>query len=175
MKRSPLHKRPGMTLLEVMAATTIMATLMASVVVLVRSSYAVWQAHETDMEAAETAYATLRHIVRNARQATHIAAISTAVDTSGSLALLMDTGETLLWQHSGAGQQVLVGALPGSASQVLADGVNQLLFVGYEADGVTATTVLDDVRAIKCSVQVTMPAGGGSTRTISSWVWLRSW
>ncbi|MGI9428305.1 MAG: hypothetical protein ACR2NM_06585, partial [Bythopirellula sp.] len=69
-----------MTLIEVMAATTIMATLMASTVVLVRSSYAVWQAAEADMEAAENAHAVLRHIVRNVRQASLV----TLVTASGS-------------------------------------------------------------------------------------------
>lgn len=175
MKRSPLRKRTGMTLLEVMAATTIMATLMASVVVLVRSSYAVWQAHEADMEAAETAYATLRHVVRNGRQATQVAAISSAASTSGNLALLMDTGETLLWEHSSPEQEVRFGSLPGTADQILAGGVSQLSFLGYEADGSTVTSVLDDIRAIKVTVQVTMPAGGGTTRSVSSWVWLRTW
>ena len=73
-----------MTLLEVMAATTIMATLMGSVVVLVRSSYATWQAHEADMEIAESGYATLRHIVREVCQAKAVSDISVASDTSGN-------------------------------------------------------------------------------------------
>lgn len=164
-----------MTLLELMAATTIMATLMASVVVLVRSSYSVWQAHEADMEAAETAYATLRHIVRSARQATAVTAISTTGDTSGNLSLAMESGDTWLWQHSGADKRVLFGIAPSSADQLLADNIDQMTFVGYEADGTTATTIVDDIRSIKCTVQVTMPAAGGTTRSVSSYAWIRSW
>lgn len=164
-----------MTLLELMAATTIMATLMASVVVLVRSSYTAWEAHEADMESADVAYATVRHLVRSVRQSTAVAAISTAGDTSGNLSLTTETGDTWLWQHTGAGGQVLFGIAPSSADQVLASNVNQLTFVGYEADGATATTTVDDIRSILCTVQVTMPAGGGSTRTVSSRAWLRSW
>ena len=175
MKRWQRPKRRGLTLLEVMAATAMMATLMASTVVLVRSSYAVWQAHEADMERAETAYATLRHVVRSVRQATSVAAISTAADTSGNLSLVMDTGETLLWQHAGAGGQVYYGVAPSSADQLLADNIDAMTFVGYEADGSTATTVVGDIHSIKCTVTVTMPAGGGSSRTVSSWAWLRSW
>lgn len=175
MKRSPHRRRSGMTLLELMAAVTIMATLMASVVVLVRSSYAAWEAHETDMEAAETAYATLRHVVRHVRQASAIEAISTAADNSGNLSLVMHTGETRLWQHTGGSRQVLYGVAPSPASELVADGVNQMIFVGLEADGSTPTTVPSDIRCIKCIVQVTMPAGGGTSRTLSSHAWLRSW
>ncbi len=164
-----------MTLLEVMAATTLMATLMASVVVLVRSSYAVWQAHETDMECAEAANAVLRHVVRQARQARAVVALSRAGDSSGRLGLVMEGGETLLWQHSGGARQVLYGIAPGLPDQLLAGNIDGLTFVGYEADGTTPTTVLDDVHAIHCTVNVTMPAGGGTTRTVSSWAWLRSW
>lgn len=164
-----------MTLLEVMAATTMMATLMASVVVLVRSSYAVWQAHEADMECAECANATIRHFVRHVRQATAVTDISTSAETSGKLALQMDTGETLLWQHSGAGNQVHYGVLPGAADQLVAANIDELTFVGYEADGATPTIVVGDIRAILCTAKVTMPAGGGTSRTVSSWAWIRSW
>jgi type II secretory pathway pseudopilin PulG len=174
MRHSP-PKRPGMTLLEVMAATTMMATLMASVFVLVRSSYAVWQAHEADMERAESAYATLRHIVRSVRQATGVAAISDASETSGHLSLMMGDGATLQWQHSGAGKEVFFGVVPTSADQLLAKGIDELSFVAYEADGVTATTVVEDIHALRCTLNVTMPAGGGTPRSVSSWAWLRSW
>jgi prepilin-type N-terminal cleavage/methylation domain-containing protein len=175
MNRSLRPNRPGMTLLELMAAVTMMATLMASVVVLVRSSYAAWQAHETDMEAAETAYATLRHVVRHVRQASAVSAISDSVDTSGNLALVMHSGETRLWQHTGGSKQVFYGVAPAVATQLLADNVNQVVFFGFEADGTTATTVVEDIRCVKCTVEVTMPAGGGTSRTLSSHAWLRSW
>jgi prepilin-type N-terminal cleavage/methylation domain-containing protein len=175
MNRSPHPNRRGMTLLELMAAVTIMATLMASVVVLVRSSYSAWQAHETDMEAAETAYATLRHVVRHVRQAAAVSAISTSGDTSGNLSLIMHTGEIRLWQHNGGSKQVLYGVAPAVANQLVADGVNQMVFLGLEADGTTTTALVEDIRCVKCTVQVTMPAGGGTSRTLSSHAWLRSW
>lgn len=162
-----------MTLLEVMAATTMMATIMGSAAVLVRSSYTVWQVHEADMEAAENAYATLRHIVRHARQAVGVSAISTSANTSGNLSLTMGSGDEYLWDHSGG--QVLYGVSPSAADQVLSENVNQLVFVGYEADGTTPTTVVDDIHSIHCTAQVTMPAGGGQTRNVSCRVWLRSW
>ena len=164
-----------MTLLELMAATTITATLMGSVVVLVRSSYSIWEAHEADMERADVANATLRHLVRSVRQATAVTAISTAGDTSGNLSLTTETGETWSWQHTGAGTQVLFGIAPSSTDQVLASNVDALTFVGYEADGTTTTTTVEDIHSIQCTVQVTMPAAGGSTRLVSSRAWLRSW
>jgi hypothetical protein len=50
-----------------------------------------------------------------------------------------------------------------------------LNFVGYEADGVTATTAVDDIQVVKCTVTVTLPRGSGVTRTLSCRAWIRSW
>ncbi len=171
----PLRTRRGLTLFEVMTATTMMATLMASSVVLVRSSYSVWQATEADLERAENAYAVLRHVVRNVRQASAVSAISTASDTAGSLSLLMDTGDTRLWARNAGTDQVFYGVAPSSADQLLVESIDELLFVGYEADGVTATTTPADIQMIHCIARITMPAGGGQSRTVSCKAWLRSW
>jgi len=172
-ERSKRKRRAAMTLLEVMAATTMMATIMGSAVVLVRSSYTVWQVHEADMEAAENAYATLRHIVRHARQAVGVSAISISTNTSGNLSLIMDSGNDYQWDHSGG--QVLFGVAPSAADQLLSENINQLVFVGYESDGTTPTTVVDDIHSIHCTAQVTLPAGSGQNRDVSCRVWLRSW
>ncbi|QDU57125.1 hypothetical protein Pan181_33390 [Aeoliella mucimassa] len=157
-----------------MAATAMMATLMVAVVVLIRSSYAVWQAHESDMQVAESAYAALRHIVRNARQASGVSAISASSDTTGNLSLTMDSGEIWHWQHDGSGQ-VLFGIDPASPTEPLAFNIDQLTFVGYEADGTTPTTVVEDIHSIKCAVQITLPAAGGTVRTVSCYAWIRTW
>ena len=48
-KRAANRRPSGLSLLEMMVATAIMATLMTSVVVVMRSGFAVWKAQEADL------------------------------------------------------------------------------------------------------------------------------
>jgi len=156
-----------------MTATAIMATLMAAVVVVVQSGYAVWNVQEQDIDVAENGYAVLRHFVRRVRQAEAVTAISAADDTSGYLTLLNASGGTETWTHDSGRSDVLFDT--GGGSQLLARQIDQLSFAGYEADGVTPTAVADDIQVVRCTVQVTLPHGAGEVRTISCRAWLRSW
>lgn len=165
------RSRRGLSLLEMMAATAIMATLMGSVVVLVRSGYAVWNAYEADMDIAENAYGVLRHVVRQLRQAEAVTAISGPTDNSGDLTFTAAGGTSKTWSHSG--DEVWFDN--GTSNQLLAKSIDQLNFVGYEADGTTTTTVVNDIHVVRCTVQVTLPHGAGETRTVSCRAWIRSW
>jgi len=167
------RQRRGVSLLEMMTATAIMATLMVTVVVVVRSGYSAWNLQEQDLDVAENGYAVLRHFVRQVRQAEAVTAISAAGDTSGYLTLLDAGGGTQTWTHSSALSEVRFD--DGGGSELLARHVDQLSFVGYEADGATATDVVDDIQVVRCTLQVTLPHGGGVTRTVSCRAWLRSW
>jgi prepilin-type N-terminal cleavage/methylation domain-containing protein len=167
------RRRSGFSLLEMMVATAIMATLLTSVVVMLRSGYAVWNAQEQDIAVASSGNAVLRHVVRELRQATAVTAISAPASTTGSLTFLTSSGATRSWSYNSGQSQVLFNN--GTATQVLAPAINGLTFVGYEADGVTQTTVVDDIQVVRCSVTVTLTQGGGTVRTIACRAWLRSW
>jgi prepilin-type N-terminal cleavage/methylation domain-containing protein len=160
----------GLSLLEMMVATAMMATLMASVVVVLRSGYAVWNAQEADIDKLENGYGVLRHFVQQMRQAEAVTVISAAGDTTGDLSFETATGTTQSWSHNGAPKEVLFNN--GTGDQLLAKDIDTLTFVGYEADGTTQTTVVSDIQAVKCTVQVTL---AGATRTISCRAWIRSW
>jgi hypothetical protein len=159
-----------MSLLEMMVATAMMATLMASVVVVMRSGREVWNAQEADIDRLENGYGVLRHFVQQMRQAESIIAISAASDITGDLSFQTSTGTTRSWSHNGAPAEVLFNV--GTGNQLLAKNINTLTFIGYEADGATQTTVLNDIQAVKCTVQVTL---AGATRTVSCRAWIRSW
>jgi hypothetical protein len=159
--------------MEMMTATAMMATLMASVVVVMRSGYASWNAQEADIDVLENAYGVLRHFVQQLRQADSITAISAPSDTTGDLSFLTVTGTTRSWSHNGGPQQVFFNN--GTANQLLARNIDALSFTAYEADGVTETTFVNDIQLVKCTVQVTLPRGGGQTRTVSGRAWVRSW
>jgi prepilin-type N-terminal cleavage/methylation domain-containing protein len=166
-------RRRGFSLMEMMAATAVMAVIMTSAIVVIRSGYAVWTAYEQDVDIAENAYGVLRHFIRQMRQATAVTAISAASDTTGDLSFTTAGGVTQSWSLNGGTSQVAFNN--GTTSNTLAKWINQLVFVGYQADGVTATTVVDDIQVVKCTVQVTMTQGGTSTRTVSAKAWIRSW
>jgi prepilin-type N-terminal cleavage/methylation domain-containing protein len=164
-------RRTGFSLLELMVATAIMAALMTSLVVIVRSGYGVWNAQESDINIAENAHAVLRHFVREMRQATSVSAISAPASTTGNLSFTTAAGGTRTWSYSGG--QVLYNN--GTSTQLLAPSINELTFVGYEPDGTTQTTTVDEIQVVKCTVKVTMTQGGGVTRTESCRAWIRSW
>jgi prepilin-type N-terminal cleavage/methylation domain-containing protein len=165
--------RRGFTLLEMMVASAIMATLMTSVVVIVRSGYAVWNAQEQDISIANNANAVLRHFVRELRQATAVTAISAASSTSGNLSIQTASGTAKSWSHNSGTSEVSFNN--GTSTQLLAPTITELNFVGYEADGVTTTTVVADIQMVKCTVKVTLTQGGGTTRTVACRGWVRSW
>jgi hypothetical protein len=159
--------------LELMIATTTMATLMAAVVLLVHTGYTAWDSYERDLDVVENGYAALRHLGRNLRQATAVSAITAASDTSGRLDVLMPDGTTYTWDHTAP--QGYVYFNPGSGNELLAVHIDELTFVGYEADGVTPTVVVDDIHTLACRLKVTLPHGAGESVTLSCRTWVRSW
>jgi prepilin-type N-terminal cleavage/methylation domain-containing protein len=172
-KRAVSPNSTGFSLLEMMVATTIMATLMASVVVVMRSGYAVWNAQTNDIDALENAYGVLRHFVQQMRQADSVTSISAPSDLAGSLSFLTASGTTRTWTHGGGTKEVIFNS--GTSSGLLAKKIDAITFVGYQADGTTQTTLVDDIQMVECAVQVTLPQGAGLTRTVSCRAWIRTW
>src|SRR5688500_8241087 len=100
MRVNRTNHRRGFTLVEVIAATAILATLTTASFALVRTANDAWRRHRDDMLQRGQATATLQHLVRRIRQASNVAAISTAADMSGSLTLQMPDGSTAMWDHN---------------------------------------------------------------------------
>jgi prepilin-type N-terminal cleavage/methylation domain-containing protein len=165
--------RHGLSLLEMMVATAMMATLMASVVVVMRTGFSTWSAQEADIDALENGYGVLRHFVQQLRQADAVTVISAASDTTGDLTFTTATGVVRSWSHNGGPEQVYFNN--GTSNQLLANNIDTLTFTAYEADGVTPTTVVNDIQVVKCAVQITLPQGAGVSRTLSCRAWIRSW
>ena len=165
-------RRSGLSLLEMMAATAIMATVTASVVVVMRSAYAVWNAQEADIDVLENGYGVLRHFVTQMRQATSISSITAASNTQGSLSFTTFAGTTRTWARNASSDVYFNN---GTSNQLLAKNINSMTFTGYKADGVTATTTVTDIQVVMCQVQITLPRGAGVTRTLSTRAWVRAW
>jgi type II secretory pathway pseudopilin PulG len=162
-----------MTLLELVIATSMLAMVMAAISVVMRTSRLAWEAHEADYERVEAAQATLRHMIRRARQAIEVTNITPDTEDSGSLSLRMPDDSIEVWDHDDSTNSVNYGV--SAANSLLAVNVTGLRFTGYEADGTTVTVVPDQVRAMQMEVTVQMPVESGGTRQFRSWVWIRSW
>lgn len=174
MKNSKTQSRVGFTLLELMVTTTMLALLTTASMTLVRTSYSAWNRHSKEQETRQAGIAVLRHIVREARQATSVVAISDPSDTSGSLSLMNAAGETLVWDHDSVNKRVLFGK--GTATEVLATGINELEFSGLITDGVGTTLDVGIIHSIKASTMVTLNKGTTTENVTSSCqAWLRAW
>ena len=167
------NRRAGVTLLELILATALMTGMVAATAVVLRTGHLAWQAAQTDAALISAGNATVRHIVRRVRQAEAVTAVSDPGDTSGSLSVLMPSGETMVWSHDDATRQVSYGV--GSADGLLGQDISTLSFTGYRADATTQTAVPAEIQSIKCHASVELPRTSGGTRTVSCWAWLRAW
>jgi hypothetical protein len=162
-----------MTLIELVFASLLTTTLVAAIALVLRGGYTAWQAHSGDYIKVEAANAAVRHMVRQVRQATAVTAITASNNATGSLSVTMTSGQTYVWTRNNSTNEINFGVT--SATNLLAEGITALYFTGYKADGVTATTTVSQIRAIKIQVQFSLPRDTGGSRTITAWAWLRAW
>lgn len=171
MRRARRNNRGGFTLLELIVTAALAGTLASSVFVLLRTCQSVWEAHATEMETLESAHAAVRHVVRCVRQADSVVSYSKPTDANGSLTLLMPSGETYVWQHSG--DQLNFGV--DKAHALLASGIGTFTIACYQADGQTATTEPLQTQCVECTVTVQLDRSENGSRTIRCRAWRRTW
>ena len=163
----------GLSLLELVIATSMLAMVMTTISVVMRTGRQAWEAHEADYTRIEAAHATLRHIIRQVRQADAVTEITSSTDNSGRIGLLMPSGDIWIWDHESGTNSVSCGI--GAPNSLLAPDIAGLRFVGLMADATTAATTADDVQCLRADVTVQLPRETGGLRTVSSWAWVRSW
>ncbi len=168
------RRRAGFTLVEMIAATAMLAVLTTSSFALVRTANDAWRRHRDDSQSRREAIAALQHVVRRARQATLVTAISTAADTSGLLTLQMADGTSALWDHDGGASQVLYGTM--TANNLLAENITQANFIGLTASGLAQTTDPAKIHAVRCQVTYSLSRPTGPiNETVSCTAWIRAW
>lgn len=168
------HRRSAFTLVEVIAATAIMAALTTSSFALVRTAHQAWSRHRDDSLQRQAAIATLQHVMRRVRQATAVTAISAASDASGSLTLQMADGSAAMWDHDATASAARFGTT--SPNGVLAEGITEMRFTGMTANGLATTTDVAKIHLVSCSVKYALSRPtGATTETVSCMAWLRAW
>lgn len=160
-------------MLELVIASSMMAIVLTTVGVLMRTGRQAWEAHTADYTRIESAHATVRHIVRQLRQAVSVVSITPSTDNSGQLAIKLQDGSTVVWDHDSSTNVVNYGVT--SPTGLLATDITGLRFTGCAADGTTLTTNPALVQAVRIDVTIQLPIEVNSTRVVSSWAWVRSW
>jgi prepilin-type N-terminal cleavage/methylation domain-containing protein len=165
----------GFTLVELMAATAILAVLTTASFTLIRTANDAWKRHRDDSQQRCEAIAAMQHICRKVRQATGVTAISASASTSGNLSLQMADGTSALWVHNSATNQILYGT--STANNVLAQGITQLSLNGLTANGFVSTTDVTKIHAIQITIRYNLSRPGGTTTTemVTCAAWLRAW
>ncbi|RMF42689.1 MAG: prepilin-type N-terminal cleavage/methylation domain-containing protein [Planctomycetota bacterium] len=172
--KRPCTKRRGVTLLELVVASSMLAVVMTSLTLVLRTTRASWETNDNDFAAIHHAHTVVRHFVRQAREATDLLAL-----TGNSVQLKFRDGSTQTWSHTanGNGYTNVVQVVYSNSSQVvpLAYGIKNLSFRGFKADGVTPTTVLDDIYVVEVTATVLIPGKANAPQSVASKAWIRSW
>lgn len=167
------RKRRGLSLLELIIASSMLAMLLTSISVVLRAGRESWNAHEADYTRIEAAHSVLRHIVRQIRAADSVTEITAATDNSGRLGLRMPNGEVHIWDHDSTNNLVDYGVT--TPDNLLAPEVTGLRFRGLEADGVTTTATAAEVQCLQIEVTIQLPRDVNGQRIVTSWAWVRAW
>ncbi len=161
----------GMTLVEMVVATSIMAVVMTVVVPIVVGVRNTWEAGQSGAESVQNERILADHLYRHLATATAVTAVSASTETAGYIQFTSSDGSTYRYQI-GSDDYVQFGPVGSLAN--LAGPVSQLQFAGYSADDFT--TPATDAASIRLvQVQATFPKskGVGRDRTLSSAVYLR--
>ncbi len=169
-------KRNGLTLLELVIASSMLAVLMTSLSVVLRTARVAWDTSDGDYSAMHHASTIARHLVREAREAREVTYLSPA---GSEIELLLSNGRKIRWSHAASSGSmtdvVLVTNTTLGTSEPIAHGIRNLSFVGYEADAQTVATKIQDIQLIEVQVTVDTPSAASAQQTVRSMVWIRSW
>lgn len=168
-------RRSGLSLLELVVSSAMLAVIVTSLSLVLRTARSAWDTAESDYGSLHHAHTIARHFVRQAREA---ASVSSLASNGRSVTLLLRDGDSVTWTYTAGGTgkyQDAVNVTHSGTGQTspLAYGIRELNFVGYDANSaITATP--QDIQLLE--ITVTVGIGKGTvTRDVKSSVWVRAW
>ena len=173
--RKRAKTRFGISMLEVVIAGSMLAGVMGSLSVVMRTARQSWTINDDEAESLHQLHTVVRHFVRAAREARKVVVIQ---PNGSAITLEMRDGSTHTWAwknaHQGMSKVVTAKSSLSGSENVAAQNIRTFQFVGFDADGITTTALPDDIRLIAVTA-VSDLDGTAAQRQVHSKVWLRSW
>jgi hypothetical protein len=161
----------GMTLVEALVATSIMAVVMTVVVPIVVGVRTSWESAQSGAESVQNERILADHLYRHLVAATAVTDISASTEPSGHIEFKSSDGNTYRYEIGGS-QYVQFGRVGGLAD--LAGPVSQLQFSGFSADDFTTpATDVASIRLVRAQATFPKSKATGRDRTISTEAYLR--
>ena len=162
----------AMTLLETVLAMSLLSMIALTGAQAVRMSWQAWDVQDRRSDMLQHLSGVLTHITRQVRSARGIVDVSNPTDLSGNLEITLPDDSVVKWYHDGADATVRYEIGGNNPGELVATGIDSLTFECFELDGVTPTTVVDDIRMIRVTTSVTIPVQGTSF-PLSATIWIR--
>ena len=161
----------GLTMLEMVIALAIMATVFAAILPLFRNIQNSWDSKQAAAEALQNGRVLIDHLNRNLAKAVKITAVSDSAANDGYIQFEDNDGNN--FKYDIANSYVRFGFV-GSLSD-LAGQVSQLQFTCYDADDFsTPITDANHIRSVKVQTTLTNSATLGQDKTFTASVYLRT-
>lgn len=176
MRRSmPTPPRLGITLLELVISSSMLAVLATSLGLVLRTSRTAWESGDSHYVAQQHAQSVVLHFVRQARETRGVASIG-----SSRIQLELRDGSTMEWSLQSVGPTGQPGTImvkySSPAQEIpLAYGVSNLSFSGFEADGVTPSSQASKIQLVEVRATINVAGSSVAQQTFSSRVWIRAW
>ena len=161
-----------MTLLETLLAMSLLSVIALLGAQTVRLSWQAWDVQDRRSDVLQHLGGVLTHITRLTRGAKGVVSVSGPSDTSGNLEITLPDDSVVKWYRDSADSTVRYEIDGNNPGELLAVGIDSLKFECFQIDGVTPTTVVDEIRMIRITTAVTIPVQGTSF-PLSATIWIR--
>ncbi len=169
--KNKIRASTALTLLEMVIALAIMATVFAAILPLFRSIQNSWDSKQAAAETVQNGRILIDHLNRNLAKAVKITAVSDSATTIGYIQFEDNDGNNL--EYDIANSYVRFGVV-GDLSD-LAGPVSQLQFTCYDAnDFGTPITDVNHIRSVKVETMLTNSATMGQDKTFTTLAYLRT-
>jgi len=168
--KNKIRASTALTLLEMIIALAIMATVFAAILPLFRSIQNSWDSKQAAAETVQNGRVLIDHLNRNLAKAVKITAVSDSTTTIGYVQFEDNDGNNLKYDIDNS--YVRFG-VAGDLSD-LAGPASQLQFTCYDAsDFSTPITDVNDIRLVKVETTLTNSAIMGQDKTFTTSAYLR--
>jgi len=168
-----MKQKRGVTLTELMIVVALIGILFAAVQPYFYTLRKVWHQADGRSDILQNGRIGLAVMVREIRQATGLTSVTASTEAAGQIVFIDKDDNQVGFKKYSDGANNMLGYVQGGVTYPLAGPVESLKFTCYEADGVTVTSNVSDVRTIDIELVAADPRGEISAQTLSSKTFIR--